>query len=50
MDLSFELELNGCALQGLEAAASRPGSSYCDGDYDDCVGLWSWRLIGQAEL
>jgi len=50
MDLIFELELNGCALQGLEAAASRPGSSYCDGDYDDCVGLWSWRLIGQAEL
>lgn len=37
MDLIFELELNECALLGLEAAASRPGSSYCDGDYNNCV-------------
>jgi len=50
MDLIFELELNECALLGLEAAKNRPASCYCYSDYDDCVGLWSWTLIGQAEL
>ena len=34
----------------LEAAGSRPGSCYCYGDYDDCVGLWSWALVGKAGL
>lgn len=29
MELTLELELNGCVLQGLEAAARRSGSLYC---------------------